>query len=654
MGYVLRTKDDRNNPTLAGGVYGYYITAGRGIYYRWDGSQTRFLIFIADGGKYGLDSISSLEYKGSALDEDDWIFHPGILPAQIVPFNVTGINTSTDVLTATGHTFANNDLIRFGSKSGDTPVGIDRNLKYKVADVSGATFKVKDEAGVSYIDFSDTGTNVIVWKADAGRDDPVQGWPTFVPETASTFSNIAYVEGKLPIAYSDASNPPEWENFRIIGIGRRLMDYDADGNELGLVATEEIRWLANVALQIADNYLVNYSGEPSRIDWTSWFQLKESADQLIWQRVLPGSDPTPGGFTAKYFQNQDYTDLRITRAETTLNMGGAGTDPPAPGVAGTGFSAIFTGTLKPEFSELYTFTFHQDDEVVMFFDGEEVYNNTVYGIHTFTRNLVADQAYNIQINFIQQDNPLPNPWELRFYWQSASQSFEIVPATAVAPQDEQIRRYECHTAFPQAVEASEVHERLMDRVPGWDWTDDEGKIKFLSPDRPVVYTFEFDKMDDDSRPTIVKGTFQKQRRSLAERRNFLLAQYRDVGQTGFPFQYVQADRENLRRFTNGEPSNDPASQLGVSTRSLAERILEMEMVIKTDPNHVSQISGGRQSSKIRKCDLVRIRYYEAQNRKVADQTYLVTFWAWGSSNSKNDYALLPLSTPFYTDEPVTE
>lgn len=654
MGWTLRTKDDQNNPTLAGGVYGYYITAGRGVYYRYDGSQTRFIVFIADGGRYGLDSVSSVEYKGDILDESDWIFHPGTLPAQIVPFDVSAINTGTDVLTATGHTFANDDLVRFSSKGGDVPTGISRDLKYKISDVSGATFKVKDEAGSSYIDFSDTGSSVIVWKADAGRDDLLQGWPTLVPEVGTTFSNIAYVEGKLPTEFSSSSDPPEWENFRIVGIGRRLMDYDADGNETGLPDPEDIQWLANVALQIVDNYLVNYSGDPTRIDWASWFDLRNDADTLIWQRVLPGTEPTPGGFTAKYYQGTNFTSLIVTRTETTINMGGAATDEPAPGVSGTGFSAIFTGTLVPEFTELYTFTFAQDDEVVMFFDGEEVYNNTMYGTHTFTRNLVAGQSYNIQINWVQQANPLPNPWELRWYWQSASQAYEIVPATAVAPHDEQVRRYEAHMAFPFAVEASEVHERLMDRVPGWDWTDADGKITFLSPDRPIVYTFEFDKMDDDSKPTIVKGTFQKQRRPLSDRRNFLLGQYRDVGQVGFPFQYVQADRENLRQFTNGEPTNDPALQLGVSTRSLAERMLEMEMVFKTDPNHVSQISGGRQSSKIHKCELVRVRYYESQNRKVVDQTYLVTFWAWGVSNSKNDYSLLPVTKPFYADEPVTE
>ena len=59
----------------------------------------------------------------------------------------------------------------------------------------------------------------------------------------TTFSNRAYIEGKLNI-----TEQPDWSKFRIAGVGRRLMDYDADGNELGII-TGKVN-LRNIGLQI--------------------------------------------------------------------------------------------------------------------------------------------------------------------------------------------------------------------------------------------------------------------------------------------------------------------------------------------------------------------------------------------------------------------
>src|SRR6476660_8433869 len=112
MGWILRTKNDVNNPTLPGGVYGKWITIGRGVCYRFDGSRTRYLIFISDGGRYGLDSVASVEYNGNPQAPTDWIFHPGTLPAQIQPVVVSGIDTATDVLTSNSHPFADGVLVR--------------------------------------------------------------------------------------------------------------------------------------------------------------------------------------------------------------------------------------------------------------------------------------------------------------------------------------------------------------------------------------------------------------------------------------------------------------------------------------------------------------------------------------------------------------
>lgn len=655
MGWILRTKDDLANPTLAGGVYGKYITRGMPVYYRYDGSQTRGILLISDGGKYGMDSVDSFEYKGAALTVDtEWIFHRGTLPLQIVPFDVTALDIGSNTFTAPGHPFIADTPLRVGVIDGDVPEPLSKSTIYYAHHVSGDDFRISTSTGGSgEPDITTAGTGqVIVWEAVTGFDDPDQGLPTFCPEVETCFSNISYIEFKLPTNRSSATEQPDWEDFRIIGTGRRLMDYDVDGTELGVTADPVL--LSNVALEIADNAFVGYEVKPERFDWASWFALKESADTDIWQRLVESNDPAaPSGFTGRYYNNEDFTSLIVTRNDTTIDMGGEFTDAPAPGVQGDTFSVRWTGRITPLYSETYTFTLIHDDTIKVWIDGALLLDEATYGTHTFTFAMVADQLYDIQIELTQGETvSFTNLWECRFKWQSASQALQVVPATAVIPTDEIVKRYECHIAFPSATECSEVHEQLMDRVPGWDWTDDQGLIKFLGPDRPIVFAFEFDKLDDDSTANFEKNTFVKKRRSLADRKNFRLYRFRDVLKTGYPFQFVQADREALRAFTNGEPSNDPARDLGVGTRSLAERTGEMDMVLNTDADHVVNLSGGRASSKIRKSQFVSLSYYDADGNYVADAKYIVTMHSWGARNEKSDFILWPVPDVFYTDEPV--
>lgn len=655
--WILRTKDDLNNPTLAGGVYGRYITAGRPVYYYFDGTQTRGIILIADGGKYGLDSVESFEYKGDILEETtNWIFHRGTLPLQITPKDISSINTGTDVVTCNSHGFSNGHKVRFGVSNGNLSPQLSRDLRYTISDATTNTFKVKNEAGSSYIDFVDGGSGTQkVWRANAGFDDPDQGLPTFCPETGTTFSNIAYVEFKLPTNRSTAGEEPDWQDFRIIGTGRRLMDYNSSGTELGVVSADA-DLLANVALEIADNLLNSQKIASSRIDWASWHELRTAAHTQIWQRVLVTEVPDPAeasGFTGRYYQNQDFTDLKVTRLDSTINMGGDKFTSPAPGVNADGFSYRATGQIRPQYSELYLITLNHDDAIKVWIDGQLLLDVPYASASSsFSISMVADQLYDIQIDMVQFNGFVgANNWECRLKWQSTSQSQQVIPATRAYATDIPVYRYAAHMAFPFALEASEVHERLMERCPGWDWTDRDGKVEFLGPDREVVFAFEWDKDDDDSAPNFVKHSFQKKRRAMNDRRNFLLFRFRDVLQTGYPIAFVQADREDLRRFTNGEPTNDPATDLGVSTRSLAERMAEMEMVLKTDPTHSANISGGRAASAIRKNELVTVSYYDSNGAFVADQTYQVIFHAWGATNDRNDFTLLPVTLPFYTDEP---
>jgi len=659
LGWILRSSQDRNNPTLAGGVYGKYITLGKPVYWRFGSPYTYGVILISDGGKYGLDKIDSFEYNGVAWTAGvDYKFHRGTFTKQIEPRAVSDVGV-TKITFVDDHDFVVDEPVRLRSINGNIPPPLEmqgnlgQSKIYYVRDLgtNWITLGLTTGAG-SDITFTDPGTgSLIIWRADAGFDDPEQGLPTFVPEVETTFNNMAYIEFKKNIGGS--GDPPDWTKFRIIGTGNRMMDYDNAGAELGVIEDDD-DLLTNTSIEILDNLFVNFKVETARIDFPSWREMREDNDVEIFQRVKTDETAIVNGLSARYFQGDNFTDFKISRLDATVDIPDTlPTVGPAPGVVGYGFSTIWTGQIKPEFTELYNLIVNHDNEIQVWINGNLLIDETSVGTHSATYSFVADQLYDIEIRFRQiQLVATGNHYACQFKWSSPSQAEEIVPSSRLFPSDTVVKRSRCSGAFI-GVEASEVHERLMERIPGWDWTDNDGKVFFLAPNRVPVFTFKFDLLDDDSVANFANKTFQKKRRGLPDRKNYLLFMGRDIENTGYPVIYAAGDREELRRFTNGEPSNDDAIDLGLIYRSLMERMAEQQMVWKTDPKHTANLDGGRSASKLRKNQKVRAVYYDRNGNFVVDEEYVITLYSWGASNDRNKFSLLPLPRQFYTDEPVS-
>jgi hypothetical protein len=79
--FTLRSEGDQSNPTLAR-VYGHQSTRGRVVLFERDVDRTKFILLLAQGGRYGCDGIDEYHYNGTKLDATDvdgtvWRFHPG-------------------------------------------------------------------------------------------------------------------------------------------------------------------------------------------------------------------------------------------------------------------------------------------------------------------------------------------------------------------------------------------------------------------------------------------------------------------------------------------------------------------------------------------------------------------------------------------------
>jgi fibronectin type 3 domain-containing protein len=111
------------------------------------------------------------------------------------------------------------------------------------------------------------------------------------------------------------------------------------------------------------------------------------------------------GVQAVYYNNIDFTGATVRRIDPQINFDwGNGSPVPGPIAADT-FSAVWTGVVRPQFSEAYTFYTTSDDGVRLFVNGEPVIDN--FTDHAPTENasppivLAAGQTYPIRMEFYE-------------------------------------------------------------------------------------------------------------------------------------------------------------------------------------------------------------------------------------------------------------
>lgn len=651
MGWILRRPEDKTNPTLAGNVYNKYITAGLPVYWNFNG-RVQFILFISDGGRYGMDSVSEISYKGTKIDTADFIFHPGLLTKQIVAKSGVTYNNATEEVSITGiasYSLANNDPVRISAPSGALPTKLKDNTKYYVIDYAAGVFKLSLTLGgaAEVFDTNGTGTQYI-WKADTGFDDPIQGLPTLFPEITTTFSGICYIEGKLPASYT-ANEEPDWVDFRIEGYGRKLMEYDNAGAEVAIRGLAS-GLLGNPGLCATDS-LITVNGIPtSRIDFAKFNELKTDSQVLVWDRT-----PMEGSGTGIMTEYHNYTGAAPPVIPTSLTKiwtvkelkmqltWAAGS--PKDGVNAS-YVTIHKFRILPRYTELYTFTMNHDEGGILNISGVNIideWNST--GSHTGTANLTAGVAVDA---VVYHYNSSADGY-INVSWHSASQGIEIIPTEKLYEPNLQIPRYSVSTAFASPTEGIEVFEKIMQKCPGWDWTEIDGKITLLSPSRAIAYDFIYDAEDRDVKSTFLEKTFEKKHRHRRERKNWYLYSFRDEAYRGYPESFVQQDRPRLRELGGGMPNNEQPFDLMVMYRGLAQRISDSDFKIVADSEYIVNLSSQRQSGIVTRNCYVRVQNIVKGDNRIEDAIFKVTSI---SRQGTLSFELLPILYPFYTDEVV--
>jgi Ca2+-binding RTX toxin-like protein len=139
----------------------------------------------------------------------------------------------------------------------------------------------------------------------------------------------------------------------------------------------------------------------------------------------PVGGGTGTGLRGEYYDNQNFTNLRVTRVDPTVNFTWNGITPD-PLIALNTFSVRWTGQVEPLYSETYTFYTVSDDGVRLTVNGQTIINNFTDHAPTEDRGtitLVAGQRYDIQIDYFQGGGGAT----AQLLWSSARQSKQVIP-----------------------------------------------------------------------------------------------------------------------------------------------------------------------------------------------------------------------------------
>lgn len=148
--------------------------------------------------------------------------------------------------------------------------------------------------------------------------------------------------------------------------------------------------------------------------------------------LVVGSNTT--GLLAEYFDNQNFTGNKLTRIDSTVDFDWGGGSP-APEIGPDTFSARWTGRIRPQFSQTYTFWVTADDGVRLYVGGQLIIDRWIDQAPTTysaTKALQAGQLYDVRLEFYENGGGAVS----RLEWSSPSQARQVVPSIRLLPPNQ--------------------------------------------------------------------------------------------------------------------------------------------------------------------------------------------------------------------------
>lgn len=154
--------------------------------------------------------------------------------------------------------------------------------------------------------------------------------------------------------------------------------------------------------------------------WSSSSQTKQIIPQ---SRLYP--PPTGSGLVGRYYDNEDFTDLKLTRTDKTVDFNW-GTDAPEVSMGAGTYSVRWDGRVQPLYTETYTFYLASCQGARLWVNEELIIDDWISHAGTErsgTIALAAGVKYDIRIELYNVNGS----GLAKLLWHSASQTRQIIP-----------------------------------------------------------------------------------------------------------------------------------------------------------------------------------------------------------------------------------
>ena len=144
--------------------------------------------------------------------------------------------------------------------------------------------------------------------------------------------------------------------------------------------------------------------------------------------------PTAGtGLKAEYFDNRDFTNLKLTRTDAKVDFYWDAASPD-PSIGADTFAVRWTGQIRADETGTYTFTVRADDEVRLWINGQLVINQPNAGTAIVDNvsapvQMVAGEKVDIRVEYAENTGRAG----ARLFWSSATMPKTIVPTANLFP-----------------------------------------------------------------------------------------------------------------------------------------------------------------------------------------------------------------------------
>ncbi len=302
-----------------------------------------------------------------------------------------------------------------------------------------------------------------------------QSWEAAQAEAVSLGGNLVTVNNAAEQAWLEQT----FGSTEELWIG--LTDKDQEGTFVW--ASGEAVTYTNWAPGQPDDYQPIGGEDYASLNFRETKQWNDAGDNARYRGLIeiPSEEPVPGngnGLRAEYYDNIDFTDLKVTRTDSSVNFDWE-TGVPSNQVAADTFSVRWSGQIEPLYSETYTFQTTTDDGVRLWVNGELIVDQFVNQpptAHTGTITLVAGERYDIRMDYYENRGGAL----AQLSWSSPSQTLEVVPQSQLYSDPVQ-------NPAPELVRETVISDLFLPTA--MEWTPDASKI-FVAEKSGVVKVFE--------------------------------------------------------------------------------------------------------------------------------------------------------------------